>query len=52
MSDQVWFWSEWWQEGEREADANIRAGRVKFSPSTEAFLAHLDEMIEEGGSDE
>lgn len=26
--DQAWFWTEEWQKGEREADADIAAGRV------------------------
>ena len=26
--DQAWFWTEEWQEGEREADEDIRQGRV------------------------
>ena len=27
-ADQAWFWSREWQEGEREVDEDIRAGRV------------------------
>ena len=27
--DQAWFWTAAWQEAEREADADIRAGRVR-----------------------
>ena len=27
-ADQAWFWSREWQEGEREADEDIKAGRV------------------------
>jgi AbrB family looped-hinge helix DNA binding protein len=27
-ADQAWFWSPEWQKGEREAEADIRAGRV------------------------
>jgi len=26
---QAWFWTKGWQEGEREAEADIRSGRVK-----------------------
>ena len=26
--DQAWFWTKEWQEGEREADEDIKAGRV------------------------
>ncbi len=27
-ADQAWFWSREWQEGEREVDEDLRAGRV------------------------
>jgi AbrB family looped-hinge helix DNA binding protein len=27
--DQAWFWTERWQEGERQADADIAAGRTR-----------------------
>lgn len=27
-ADQAWFWSQEWQKGEREAEDDIRAGRV------------------------
>lgn len=27
--DQLWFWTPEWQEGERQADADIAAGRVR-----------------------
>lgn len=27
--DQAWFWTEEWQKGEREADEDIKTGRVK-----------------------
>lgn len=35
--DQAWFWSEEWQEGEREAEEDIKAGRVhSFDDAEEA----------------
>ena len=40
---QAWFWSPEWQEGERAASADIRAGRVATAESSEAFLASLDD---------
>ncbi len=40
-ADQAWFWDEAWQAGEREADADIAAGRGTYYDSTEAFLASL-----------
>ena len=27
-ADQAWFWTREWQEGEREAEADLKAGRV------------------------
>lgn len=29
--DQAWFWTKSWQQGEREADEDIKAGRVSKS---------------------
>ncbi len=44
-ADQAWFWTPEWQEGEREADADIAAGRTTYFDSTEEFLAALDREI-------
>jgi bifunctional DNA-binding transcriptional regulator/antitoxin component of YhaV-PrlF toxin-antitoxin module len=43
-ADQQWFWSERWQRMEREADADIAAGRVVTHDSDVDFLAHLDRL--------
>ncbi|HKF19076.1 MAG TPA: AbrB/MazE/SpoVT family DNA-binding domain-containing protein [Candidatus Dormibacteraeota bacterium] len=40
---QAWFWTPEWQAGEREASADIAAGRLKVFDSDDAFLASLDE---------
>ncbi len=40
--DQAWFWTERWQQMEREADEDIAAGRVKVFDDAESFLEHLD----------
>jgi len=39
--DQAWFWTKEWQEGEREADEDIKAGRVSqvFDTAKEAIRA-------------
>jgi len=42
-ASQAWFWSPEWQQGEREASADIKAGRVRTSGSSEAFLESLDD---------
>jgi len=41
-SDQAWFWTERWQRMEREADADVAAGRVVVTPGPDAFFADLD----------
>jgi AbrB family looped-hinge helix DNA binding protein len=41
-ASQAWFWSQGWQDGEREASADTRAGRVVVSMSTAAFLDSFD----------
>lgn len=40
--DQWWYWTEEWQQMEREADADIAAGRVRVFDDVESFLADLD----------
>jgi hypothetical protein len=39
--EQAWFWTEEWQAGEREVDANQAAGRGTFLGDDAAFDAHL-----------
>jgi hypothetical protein len=39
---QAWFWTPEWQDGEREVDEHIAAGRTTYFESTEEFLAALD----------
>jgi antitoxin MazE len=39
---QAWFWTERWQEMEREATADIAAGRVRRFDSADDLLAELD----------
>lgn len=48
-ADQAWFWTERWQEMEREAQADIAAGRVEIFDSTEAFLADLEHEAADRG---
>jgi len=40
--DQAWFWSERWQRMEREAQADIDAGRVERFPDIDSALEHLE----------
>lgn len=46
-AEQRWFWTERWQEREREVDEHVKAGRVTTHESTEDFLDHLDELDRE-----
>lgn len=41
-AEQAWFWTESWQQGEREASDDIVAGRGESFDSSEAFLKSLD----------
>jgi antitoxin MazE len=41
-AEQAWFWTQRWQQMEREADADIEAGRVAQFDDVEDFLADLD----------
>jgi bifunctional DNA-binding transcriptional regulator/antitoxin component of YhaV-PrlF toxin-antitoxin module len=41
-ASQRWFWSERWQQMEREADADIAAGRVASYESVDDLLDALD----------
>jgi hypothetical protein len=39
---QAYFWTRWWQQGEREADEDIKAGRVKSFGSVDELIKDLD----------
>ncbi|MBI2830961.1 MAG: AbrB/MazE/SpoVT family DNA-binding domain-containing protein [Chloroflexi bacterium] len=39
--EQAWFWTERWQRGEREAEEDIRAGRVHQFEDAEAAISYL-----------
>lgn len=41
-AQQAWFWSREWQDAEKEADADIRAGRVKKFKTAEELIEDLD----------
>ena len=40
--NQAYFWTRKWQEGEREADEDIKAGRVKAFDSVDELIGGLD----------
>lgn len=39
--DQAWYWSDGWQRAEKEAEADLQAGRYKDFDSMDALLADL-----------
>ncbi len=40
-AEDAWFWTPEWQKGEREADADIKAGRVYRAKSVKDLIASL-----------
>ncbi len=40
-AEQAWFWSDRWQAMEREADADITAGRTTTVDGLEGLVEHL-----------
>ena len=40
--NQAYFWTKRWQESEREADEDIKAGRVKTFDSVDELIKDLD----------
>lgn len=44
-ASQAWFWTPEWQRGEREADADLAAGRLDRFESDAEFLAALRERM-------
>lgn len=39
---QAWFWTKEWQEAEKEAEADLKAGRVKKFKDVEELIKDLD----------
>lgn len=42
-----WFWTDEWQQKEREADADISEGKMEHFDSDEEFLAALERIHQE-----
>jgi len=47
-ADQAWFWTERWQQMEREVDEHVGVGLVISTDSAEDFLRELDKGLEPG----
>ena len=41
---QAWFWTERWQQGEKEAEEDIRAGRTDYFESAKDAVAFLHKL--------
>ena len=46
---QAYFWSERWQQGEREAEADLQAGRYEDFDSMGGLIQSLKDDMEQGG---
>lgn len=44
--EQAWFWTKRWQQGEKEAEEDIRAGRVHRFPDSKSAVAFLHGQTE------
>src|SRR5262249_34991948 len=49
--DQAWFWTPEWQAGEREADADIAAGRGQVFTDDDEFTDYLKQIPPPGATD-
>lgn len=41
-TEQVWFWTKEWQDAEKEADSDLKVGRVKKFKNVEDLIKDLD----------
>ena len=48
QDDQSWYWSKEWQDAEKKADEDVRAGRMKSYDSVDDLMADLDRKNSEG----
>ena len=46
--EQAWFWTRRWQEGEREAEEDIRAGRIHGFDSAKKAIIFLHKRVKRG----
>ena len=44
--EQAWFWTKRWQEGESEAEADIRIGRLYTFDGAEEAISFLHKRVE------
>lgn len=48
---QAWFWTKRWQEGEREAEKDIREGRTHGFDNAEEAIAFLHNQVNRGSGE-
>lgn len=48
-ADQAWFWTQRWQEREREVEERIAAGDVSVHDTVDDFVVHLDRLADGSG---
>lgn len=48
-ADQAWFWTQSWQEREREVDQLVAAGQVAVHDDVDDFLRHVDDVSDAAG---
>jgi hypothetical protein len=51
LTDQLWFWSDEWQAGERESEADYKAGRFETFDSIDDFIKSLESTGHETGNE-
>jgi hypothetical protein len=49
--DQSWFWTDEWQEAEREAEEDLAAGRYDEFYTADEFVASLEDMASQEAVD-
>ncbi|MDP2935572.1 MAG: hypothetical protein Q8O86_03680 [Dehalococcoidia bacterium] len=49
--EQAWFWTKRWQEGEREAKEDIRAGRTHSFDNAKESIAFLHNRVNRGSGE-
>lgn len=49
-AEQAWFWSQEWQDKEREADAALAAGDSTTFDTADDFLTHVERVDTEAGN--
>jgi bifunctional DNA-binding transcriptional regulator/antitoxin component of YhaV-PrlF toxin-antitoxin module len=47
QADQAWFWTERWQQREREVDEALERGQITVHETTDDFVDHLDSLRHE-----